>query len=104
MLGTHLIHNDTNLFLKNMVKDAFGRAGVRVPYFLTSTQGEAAYSLFENMKRNRTLLFINNIGYDYSSLARLCSKIGINTTTGAVKRRGYGTLVRDYLIKTKVGY
>lgn len=104
MLGTQLIHNDTDSFLKNMVKDAFVRAGIIVPYFLTSTQGEAAYNLFENMKKNRALLFINNIGYDYSSLARLCKKIGIECTTGAGNKRGYGTLVRNYLIKTKVGY
>lgn len=103
ILESDLIHCDTNLFLKNMVQDAFKRANTHVPYFLTGNQ-DNGYSLFYNMKVNKTLLFINHIGYDYKSLAQLCSKIGLSSTTSTGKRRGYGNLVRDYLIKTKVGY
>ena len=62
------------------------------------------YNLFENMKRNKTILLVDNIGYDYSSLKNLCKQIDISDTDACGKKRGYGTLVRDYLIKVKVGY
>ena len=56
------------------------------------------------MKRNKTILLVDNIGYDYSSLKNLCKQIDISDTDAYGKKRGYGTLVRDYLIKVKVGY
>ena len=80
----------------------FGRLILQfqLPYFL-KTNG---YNLFENLKRNKTLLLVDTIGYDYESLSSLCHSIGINPIGADGKRRGYGTLVRDYLIKVKVGY
>jgi hypothetical protein len=64
----------------------------------------SGYNLFDNMKRNKTLLLVKHIGYDYQALVKLCDSIGINGTDSKGVKRGYGTLVRDYLIKTKVGY
>lgn len=104
LLGTDLVHNDTEVFLKNMIDDAFLRAGITKPYFLTGAQASSGYNLFENMKSNKTILLVDHIGYDYNSLVKLCSQIGISNFDSNGKRRGYGTLVRDYLIKVKVGY
>lgn len=50
------------------------------------------------------LVLVDHIGYDYKSLVNLCKQIGINNIDVNGKRRGYGTLVRDYLIKVRVGY
>lgn len=100
LLDSSLLESNTESFLRNMIKDCFNRNGVALPYFL-KTNG---YNLFDNLKRNKTLLFVDTIGYDYDSLSALCQSIGINPLDADGKRRGYGTLVRDYLIKVKVGY
>lgn len=104
LLETDLIHEDTKLFLKNMVDEAFNRAGVPKPYFVLGAQSGPGYNLFENMKVNKTILLVEHIGYEYNALIKLCNQVGISTTDANGKRRGYGTLVRDYLIKVKVGY
>lgn len=56
------------------------------------------------MKSNKTILLVDHIGYDYNALVNLCKQIGINNIDASGRRRGYGTLVRDYLIKVRVGY
>lgn len=52
------------------------------------------------MKNHRTLLFVELIGINESALKRMCAQVGINTNSG----KGYDGLVRDYLIKVKVGH
>ena len=100
LLDTPLLEDNTRLFLQNMIEDCFTRNGVPHPYFL-KTNG---YNLFDNLKNNKTILLVDTIGYDYDSLSSLCKSIGISPIGTDGKRRGYGTLVRDYLIKVKVGY
>ena len=104
LLNTLLLEKNTEIFLKNMINDAFVRASTTLPYFIVGSQNKAGYSLFENMKKNKTLLLVADIGYDYQALIKLCNKIGINGIDKNGAKRGYGTLVREYLIKTKVGY
>ena len=105
LLGTGLIEDKTENYLKNMVSDAFDRAKIQKPYFLMgNTKLDCGYNLYGNMKSNKTILLVDHIGYDYKSLAALCEQIGIKHIDAYGKRRGYGTLVRDYLIKVKVGY
>ena len=48
----------------------------------------------------RTLLFVEMIGIDCFALKKMCSQIGIDVTSG----KEYDGLVRDYLIKVKVGH
>ena len=104
-MGTDLIEKDTENFLKNMVEDAFSRATLPPPYFLKSgPKISNRYNLFGNMKSNNTILLVDRIGYDYKALVKLCKSIEIPTTDANGTHRGYGTLVRDYLIKVKVGY
>lgn len=100
LLDTPLLELQTKEFLENMITDCFDNNGIPRPYFL-KTQG---YNLFENLKNNKSLLFVDTIGYDYKSLKKMCQSIGISTVDTDGKKRGYGTLVRDYLIKVKVGY
>lgn len=104
MLETGLVHSDTLLFLKNMVEDAFQRAGLQRPYYLCGNEPiKCGYNLFGNMKSNKTILLVEHIGYNYDSLARICQQIGISQENEG-RKYTYGELVRLYLIKVKVGY
>lgn len=100
LLDTTLIDNNTELFLRNMIKDCFYETGLPLPYFL-KTNG---YDLYNSLKTNKTLLLVDTIGYDYKSLCSICEKIGISVIDSSGKKRKYRSLVRDYLIKLKVGY
>lgn len=90
----------TEKFLKEVVRDAFAINGVALPYFMTNKDGESIYSLYNNMRKYRTLLLVEMIGIDCGTLKKMCSQVGIDVTTG----KGYDGLVRDYLIKVKVGH
>lgn len=95
-----LITVDTKDFLENMVKNGFVRANLSIPYFMN----RSGYQLFENLNKNRTLLFVENIGYSYTSLKKLCTQINVSTISSSGKNLNYESLVRTYLIKIKVGY
>lgn len=90
----------TEDFLKYMVINAFTRAGIAPPYFLGGSADESAYSLYNNLKRNRTLLFVELIGIGKGKLEKMCKQVGI-LVDGS---KGYEGLVRDYLIRIKVGH
>ena len=94
-----LLTADTEDFLKNSIQRAFTNKGLPLPYFLTGRQEESIYNLYNNMLNYRTLLFVEPIGIDRKGLDRLCSQIGISNAS-----KSYDGLVRDYLIKVKVGH
>jgi len=99
LIGTPLLHPDTVAFLENMIESAFARNGLPLPYFLVGAKSRRGYNLLKNMEANKTLLFVEHVGYDKVGLEKLCMQIGIT-----IMGKGYGTLVREYLIKTNVGY
>lgn len=104
MLDAGLVEEHTYNFLRDMVEEAFTRANTSKPYFINGNGKErCGYNLLGNMKKNKTLLFVDRIGYDYSSLVKMCDKIGIENKTKEEKL-SYSELVRRYLIKVKVGY
>jgi len=90
----------TEHFLKNAVFKAFSDNGVALPYFLKGSRDESIYSLYNNMKNYRTLLLVELIGIDRNTLEKMCTQVGIDTNSG----KEYDGLVRDYLIKVKVGH
>ena len=99
LIDTPLLHPDTEAFLKNMIEDAFLRNVVTLPFFLMGAINRRGYNLLKNMADNRTLVLVEHVGYDKAGLEKLCAQIGI-----ASSGKGYGDLVREYLIKTMVGY
>lgn len=103
-INSTLITNETENFLKNMVKDGFERVKCDLPYFMNTEAQEKRYQLHENLSKNRTLLFAENIGYDLKSLQKLCTQIDIPTTCSSGKSLGYEELLRKYLIKITVEY
>ena len=90
----------TEHFLKSAVLKAFANNGVAVPYFLKGSYNESIYSLYNNMKNYRSLLFVELIGINRTTLEKMCAQVGIDTNVG----KEYDGLVRDYLIKVKVGH
>jgi len=105
LLDTGLIESSTESYLKNAIDDAFDRARIDKPYFLMGGgKLDCGYNLYGNMMSNKTILLVDHIGYDYKALIALCKQIGINNIDASGRRRGYGTLVRDYLIMVRVGY
>jgi hypothetical protein len=78
LLKVGLVNSATENYLRSMVEDAFSEAGVNVPYFIKNSQNKVGYNLLENMKKNKTLLLVDRIGFDYDALAKLCNKIDSN--------------------------
>jgi hypothetical protein len=64
LIGTPLLHPETNAFLTNMVEDAFTRNFVDLPYFLKGAKNQRGYNLSKNMESNRTLLLVEHVGHD----------------------------------------
>ena len=52
------------------------------------------------MLNYRTLLFVESIGIGMEGLLKMCKQIGVELDDS----KGYDGLVRDYLIKVKVGH
>ena len=90
----------TENFLINVVKNAFTNQNIPIPYFLKGNPTESIYNLYNNMKNYRTLIFVELIGINFDTLKKMCKQIGIDTGNG----KGYDGLVRDYLIKVKIGH
>lgn len=130
-LKAGLLEEKTQIFLQNMIEDAFRKANL-TPYFLkgnksvkisnggkksskklarkvqssknnSSQQDSLGYNLYYSMQKNKTMLFVQRIGYNYDGLVKLCKKIGIDNNTKHGIRE-YDSLLREYLIKVKVGY
>jgi hypothetical protein len=91
---------ETEYFLKNTVKEAFAHCGLSIPYFLKGDTEKSIYNLYCNLRKNRTLLFVELIGIDRNTLEKMCKQIGVDTT-GVIT---YEKLVREYLIRVKVGH
>ena len=104
MLGTGLVHPDTEEYLKTMVENNFSLAGFTPYFILGAPKSVPGYNLYQNMRVNKTILLVEGIGFDYESLANLCKKIGINNFDANGNKRTYSSLVRDYLIKVNIGY
>lgn len=105
LLDTELIEPETKEFLQNAIDNAFNAVKFQ-PYFLTANKEktECGYNLYGNMKSNKTILLVKHIGYDYRSLVTLCKQVRINILDAKGKKKKYGNLVKEYLIKIKVGY
>ena len=85
--------------MKNSIVRAFTSNGLSLPYFLTGNRNESIYNLYNNMCKYRTLLFVEPIGINKTGLDKLCKQLEIWDAG-----KSYDGLVRDYLIKVKVGH
>lgn len=90
---------ETEFFLKNVIIKAFSNAGIPPAYFVKNNKKESIYNLYNNMKRYKTLLFVESIGIGMETLKKRCIQLKI-----PVDGKSYDELVREYLIKVKVGH
>ena len=95
-----MLTTDTKDFLENYITNSFKKNGLNLPYFLNiKNTDESIYNLYNNLKKYRTYLFVEKIGINKETLDKMCKQIGILDTS-----KDYDGLVRDYLIKVKVGH
>lgn len=96
-LGTNQIDSDTVSFLEDSIKQAFEKLNISNPPPYVNSK---CFNLSNHMSKNRTILLHPRIGYSLQSLRKLCDEIAIPQ----VNEKTYQQLVREYLIKVKVGY
>lgn len=104
-LGYHLTNIDdkTERFLKCVYNDIINELGItNVPYFLKDNPEKSIYNLYNNLERNRSIIFEENynMGYSKRDLKHICSQIDIEIKQG----KSYSKYASEYLIKTGVGY
>lgn len=90
---------ETKDFLQNVIIKAFPNNGITPPYFMKGKKQESVYSLYNNMQKYRTLLFVDTIGIGFETLQKMCVQLNIT-----IADKSYNDLVREYLIKVKVGH
>ena len=90
--------DDTKRFLQNAITDGIANNSLNIPYFMKGNTEESSFSLYNNLLKNKTLLLVDNIGISKSKLIQMCKEVGVNTN------KEYDSLVREYLIKVKVGH
>lgn len=91
---------NTDKFLKNAIKDSFSRNSITIPYFIKGNESESIYNLYNNLKYNRTLLFVELIGIKMCTLQKMCGQVRVISHVN----KSYDSLAREYLIKVKVGH
>lgn len=87
---------ETETFLKNIYANIFKKLGISIPNYINS----ARYNLYNNLSKNKTMIFDEKIGISRAQLIKELNSVGIIAVTNAT----YYSLVRNYLIKIKVGH
>lgn len=90
----------TREFLQNGIRNAFDEQGVSVPYYLSPKDQNTSFSLYNNLAKNRTLIFVQMIGIDQDTLKKMCMQVDIDTR----KLDSYDKMVCAYLNEVGVGY
>lgn len=99
---TNNLTGETEDFLKKSIIKSFSYNGINPPYFIrcpNKLRDQSIYSLYNNLKNNKTLLFVEKIGINFNTLKKMCIQVEIDTNN-----KSYDDLVREYLIKVKVGH
>lgn len=91
------IDRKTKSFLKEIYRNAFRASGLPIPHYLKDTR----YSLYDNMIRNRAMIFNELIGMPKKQLIKELEKIG---DTSKSESDLYDRILSWYLICIKVGY
>ena len=95
------LNEDTKNFLENLFYQLLKKYNIKRPYFLPkpSSGEESIYSLYSNMKRNRTLLFEESIGVPKDVILNWIYKID---PTYSSYGKDYYRIVIEYLEMMKI--
>ena len=88
----------TKDFLENAVKDAFNYNQIPLPYYLKSDKN--SYTLLNTLEKEKSMIFVEHIGYDLNTLRKLAKRIGIREAD----KLNYNKILAKYLIALKVGF
>lgn len=91
-----LIDVETSKFLKSIYFKAFTNQKMKPPHYLFSKR----YNLYENLMKNRTLVFDQKIGHSKQKISNDLIDIGITPNPS----HDYIQLARNYLINVKIGH
>lgn len=92
---TDNLEKDTESFLKNVYADIADELKMQHPHFIKIPYGqeESAYNLLSTMKRNRSLIFDNNIGIRKRDMVNLIKKLDPEYSPGS---KNYYQITMDY--------
>ena len=95
------LDTETENFLKNLFYELLKKYQLNRPYFLPKTfeTEECIYNLYSNIKRNRTLLFEENIGIPKDVVLKWIYKIDPHYSSN---NKDYYTIVIEYLDRLKI--
>ena len=97
---TDSLTSETRKFLKNLYFDLLKKHGISLPYFMRDfSTGNSIYSLFSNMKRNRSIVFLEDTGVSKVTLVKWIRKINPSYVGWG---KNYYEIVRDYLETIKI--
>lgn len=94
------LRDDTQKFLKDLYFDLMTKHEVAIPYFMKqSASEESIYNILSTMKRNRSIIFQDNIGVSRETLVKWIKQLDQK-----YKDMGndYYSLVVEYLKKIKI--
>ena len=92
---------DTQRFLRNLYFTLLKTHGIKIPYFMKqSGREESIYNLMSTLKRNRSILFEENIGVSKKTVVGWMKRL---EPTYNEKGKDYYRIVLDYLTHIKVG-
>lgn len=95
------LHSDTEKFLKGLFYQLLKKYNLKRPYFLPkqSSNEESIYSLYSNLRRNRTLLFEEKIGIPKEVILKWIYKID---SSYSAHGKDYYRIVIEYLEMIKI--
>jgi len=95
------VDKSTASYLSALFIKIFKELNLDLPNYLKSKSSAIGYNLFENIKKNKAIIFDEKIGVSISDLKKWIKIVnpGYNTDN-----RRYFELVKEFLIKCHVGY
>lgn len=91
-----LLH-DTKQFLEKCVENGFAKHNVPIPYFMKGSSRHS-YELYNNLIKNKSIIFDKKIGMSKNDLIKYCEKIGILVNSNET----YEKILYQYLEKIKI--
>lgn len=92
-----ILLTDTKQFLEKCIENGFSIHNVQMPYFMKGSS-KHSYELYNNLIKNKSIIFDDKIGMSKKDLIRYCSKIGVLVDFN----EKYEKILYKYLEKIKI--
>ena len=91
----------TKKFLSELYINIFKELSFKLPNFLKSSSSALGYNLYENIQKNKSIIFDEKIGVGIEDLRNWVKIVNPNYN---VDNKKYFELVKEFLIKCNIGY